>query len=309
MPYPQTPQILLMIRPASFGFNYETAASNGFQQSPDLTNDIRKRAEREFDAVVRVLGENQIEVIVIEDTKNPVKPDAVFPNNWISTHPDGLVITYPLLAANRRSERRTDVIDKLRNRFNVNEVWDISDSEKENQFLEGTGSIVFDHLNKIAYACRSPRTNEELLTKVCTKISYESIIFDAVDENQKPIYHTNVMMWIGEKVVVLCIDSIPGEDDQNKIIQKLSGTNHKIIAISYRQMNAFAGNMFEVLNKKGESFILLSRTAYESLIPGQLNEITRYSELLVVSIDTIEKHGGGGIRCMVAGIYLSEKSS
>jgi hypothetical protein len=303
----QTPKTLLMVRPASFGYNTETADSNAFQQLPnDNVINIQKLALNEFEDAVRMLKDNGIEIIVISDTDS-VKPDAIFPNNWISTHANGLIITYPMLAANRRIERRQDVIDQLKDRFIVNEFWDISDHEKSNRFLEGTGSIVFDHFNQIAYACLSPRTNEELLTELCKKIDYESIVFHATDEKGNSIYHTNVMMWVGEKVAVVCLDAIRREEDQDRILNKLSQTNHKVIAISYLQMNAFAGNMFEIKNNKEEPFILMSQTAFQSLLPGQLNEISKYSEPLIIPINTIEKYGGGGIRCMVAGIYLAEK--
>jgi hypothetical protein len=308
MSHAQTPKTLLMVQPASFGYNAETADSNSFQHPPgdDLIN-LQKLALNEFENAVRIIKESGVEVIIIPDAA-PAKPDAIFPNNWISTHSRGLIITYPMLALNRRRERRPDIIETLKDRFVVNEVWDISDNENNNRFLEGTGSIVFDHVNQVAYACLSPRTDEELLNELCNKIGYRGITFHAVDERGNSIYHTNVMMWVGEKVAVVCLDSIKNDDDQEKILNKLAETNHKIIAISYPQMNAFAGNMFEVKNKKGESFILMSQTAYQSLVPGQLNELTKYSEPLVIPIDTIEKYGGGGIRCMVAGIYLEEKS-
>ncbi len=307
MSHKQTPETLLMVRPASFGYNAETAASNTFQKLPkENLITIQKLALDEFENAVRLLKDNGIEIIVISDTDS-VKPDAIFPNNWISTHANGLIITYPMLAPNRRIERRQDVIDQLKDRFVVNEIWDLSDYEKSHRFLEGTGSIVFDHFNKIAYACLSPRTNEELLTELCEKVGYEAIVFHAVDEKNNSIYHTNVIMWIGEKVAAVCLDAVRSDADQEKILSKLAETNHKIIAISYQQMNAFAGNMFEVKNKKGESFILMSQTAFQSLLPGQLNEITKFAEPLIIPIDTIETYGGGGIRCMVAGVYLTEK--
>ncbi len=303
-----TPQILLLISPKSFGYNTETARSNAFQVKPENDEvDIQNRALNEFDSVVTLLKENEIEVLVYADTDVPAKPDALFPNNWISTLNDGSIILYPMLAENRRLERRADLVDDLKKRFKVNEVIDISENEKSGKILEGTGSIVFDHASKTAFACRSPRTNEELLNQLCNRIGYTSIVFDAADEKGNPIYHTNVMMWIGEKVASVCLDSIRSDDDQERILNALTSSGHKIVAISYHQMNAFAGNMFEVTNRKGQSFVLMSQTAYHSLLPGQLNEITRYSEPLIVSIDTIEKYGGGGIRCMVAGIYLPEK--
>jgi hypothetical protein len=303
-----SPHGLLMIRPANFGFNSETASSNAFQQNKsESTKDIQQRALKEFDKTVDLLKSNEIDVIVIDDTTDALRPDAIFPNNWISTHEEGVIVTYPMMAANRRVERRTDIIDLLRNKFKVLKTIDLTSSERDEKFLEGTGSIVFDHTNKIAYTCRSLRTDESLLNELCQQLGYTALIFDSVDENGKPIYHTNVMMWMGEKMAGVCLDSVKNEDDQEKILAKLSETNHKVIALSYPQIKALAGNMFEVKNKKGEPFLLMSQTAFQSLLPGQLNEMTKHAEPLVVAIDTIEQYGGGGIRCMVAGMYLPLK--
>jgi len=302
------PHGLLMVRPASFEFNVETADSNTFQQKgafdPGL---LQQRVLSEFDEVTAVLKKNKISLLVVEDTPSPQKPDALFPNNWISTHPDGLIITYPMMAVSRRSERREDIIKLLKTRYTVSRVWDISGAEWDNKFLEGTGSIVFDHAHQVAYACRSPRTNDVLLGDVCRQIGYQSILFDSVDEKKVPVYHTNVMMWVGEKMAAVCIDSLHLESDQDKVLDRLSETNHKIIAISYAQMNAFAGNMLEVQNEEGQLFILMSQTAYQTLLPGQINEMSKYAEPIIVSVDTIEKYGGGGIRCMLADIYLPGK--
>jgi hypothetical protein len=308
MPYSQTPHTLLMIQPAAFSYNNQTAGSNFFQNSARDWEDVHEKAVNEFDKVVNQLSEQGINVLVIQDTKDPIKPDAIFPNNWISTHADGLIIIYPLFAFNRRAERRMDLISRLKEQFTVKDVWDISENENNGRFLEGTGSIVFDHAHKTAYACRSVRTNENLLNLVCERLRYKAILFGAVDEQNNPVYHTNILMWIGEQVAVVCLDAIKKEEDQEQILGALAATNRKVIAVSYQQMNAFAGNMFEVKNTKGDNFVLLSQTAFESLLPGQLNEITRYAEPLVVSIETIQKYGGGGVRCMVTGIYLEKKS-
>jgi hypothetical protein len=303
-----SPHSLLMIRPANFGFNSETASSNAFQQDKsEPSKDIQQQALQEFDTTVDLLESNEIEVIVIPDTADILRPDAIFPNNWISTHEEGIIVTYPMMAANRRVERRVEIINLLKNKFNVGKTIDLTSSEANDKFLEGTGSIVFDHANKVAYACRSLRTDESLLNDLCKQLGYSALSFDSVDENGKPIYHTNVMMWIGEKMAGVCLDSIPKDDDQEKILAKLSETNHKVIALGYEQIKALAGNMFEVKNKNGEPFLLMSRTAFQSLLPGQLNEITKHAEPLIVTIDTIEQYGGGGIRCMVAGMYLPAK--
>jgi len=309
MPQSQNPHTLLMIRPVSFGYNPETAASNSFQKESELSQaEVQRLALAEFDLVVSQLKEKEIPVLVFDDTIEPKKPDAIFPNNWISTHNNGLIVLYPMMAANRRRERRQDIVKALSAQFAVQEILDLSSKELEGKFLEGTGSIVFDHQHHIAYACRSPRTNEALLIELCKKIGYEVMVFDAVDEKGGAIYHTNVMMWIGEKMAAICLDAIRSEDDQEKLLTKLSETNHKVIAISYSQMNSLAGNMFEVTNSSGKSFLLMSESAHISLLPGQLKEMSKHAEPLIVSIPTIEKFGGGGIRCMVAGIYLPVKS-
>ncbi|PZR37098.1 MAG: amidinotransferase [Azospira oryzae] len=304
-----TPHALLMVRPASFAFNEETAGSNSFQQKGDLERlALQQQALAEFDAVVEKLKEKNIHLIIAEDTATPQKPDAIFPNNWISTHSSGTIVTYPMMAVSRRSERREDIVKLLKAVYAVNRVLDITGAEWDNKYLEGTGSIVYDHANKRAYACRSPRTSEFVLNELCRQIGYEAIVFDAVDAEGTPVYHTNVLMWIGEKVAALCLDSIKSEADQDKVIDSLTRSDHKIIAISFDQMKAFAGNMFEVMNKDEEVFLLMSTTAFQSLLPGQLNEMSKHAEPLIVSIDIIEKYGGGGIRCMVAGIYLPARN-
>lgn len=302
--FAQVPHAILMVRPAAFGFNPETASSNAFQKLPELSDVVPTRAKEEFDTVVQILTDRGINVIVVEDTLEPVTTDAVFPNNWITTHEDGKVVLYPMMAASRRNERRKDIVAMLRDKYHVQDVIDFTPGEKENKFLEGTGSLIFDHVNKIAYACRSPRTDETLLNAFCKSLGYTSVLFSAVDENGVPIYHTNVMMWLGESVAGICLDSIKSDEDQELVLGSLASTGHKVIALSFQQMNSFAGNMFEVRNDKDERFLLMSQTAYDSLLPGQILEIEKYCEPLIVNIHTIEESGGGSIRCMVAGIHL-----
>ncbi|MEZ4972223.1 MAG: arginine deiminase-related protein [Cyclobacteriaceae bacterium] len=302
--FAQVPHTLLMVRPASFGFNPETASSNTFQKLPETQDNVSEKAREEFDNVVSTLRNKGISVIVVEDTPEPVTTDAVFPNNWITTHEDGKVILYPMMAPSRREERRSDIVDLLREKFDVKDVIDFTKGEKDNKFLEGTGSLIFDHIKKIAYACRSPRTDETLLKDLCKSIGYTPVLFSAVDETDVPIYHTNVMMWLGERVAGICLDSIKSEDDQELVLGSLASTGHKVVALSFQQMNSFAGNMFEVRNNRDERFLLMSQTAYDSLLPGQILEIEKYCEPLAVNIHTIEESGGGSIRCMVAGIHL-----
>lgn len=304
----QAPSSIFMVRPAAFGFNTQTAESNAFQV--DEVNDsasVQQKALQEFDRMVDLLRSHDIDVHVIEDTPVPVKPDAVFPNNWISFHEDGRVILYPMLAENRRLERRATVAETLTESFEVSEVVDWSGEELSNRYLEGTGSVVLDYVNKIAYANRSPRTDESLVIRLCDLFGYKPIVFDAVDAEGRPIYHTNVLMCIGSKFAVICLDAIPGDDDQEKILSAFAQTQHKVVAISYAQMNAFAGNMMEVASKNGESFVLLSEQAFHSLLPGQVDAISRFAEMIPISIPTIEKYGGGSVRCMVAGIFNAKR--
>jgi hypothetical protein len=308
MLFQQTPQFLFMVRPANFGYNEQTSLTNSFQQKPiDDQQQIQKEALKEFDAMVELLKENEIELVVFEDTKDPVKPDAVFPNNWMSVHEDGKLLLYPMLTPNRRMERRPDFVQIIRDKFVIKDIIDFSAEERNKKVVEGTGSLVFDHVNKIVYAARSERTDEALVREISQRLGYSPIVFNAVDQQGKAIYHTNVLMCVGEKFAVVCLDAIREDEDQERILSSLADTNHKIIAISYAQMEAFAGNMLEVKNKKGEPFVLLSQQAFNSLIPGQIDAITQSSDLLPIHVKTIETYGGGSVRCMVGGIHAPKK--
>ncbi len=265
--------------------------------------EVSGKALDEFNRMVDSLIAHDIEVIVAEDTVDPAKPDAVFPNNWISFHEDGTVILYPMLAENRRLERTIPVLDILKQKFKIERVVDLSTYENVNQFLEGTGSVVFDYENKIAYANRSARTHELVLNELCKKLDFRPVLFDAVDEAGQPIYHTNVLMCVGSKFVVVCLDAIKKDEDQEILLRSFSDTHHQVIAISYEQVRLFAGNMIEVVTKSNEPVVLISEKAFLSLLPGQLNAITKYAELIPLSIHTIEQYGGGSVRCMVAGIF------
>jgi len=308
MKFSQAPSAVLMVRPKSFGFNPQTAETNAFQNNvTDDAESISAKAIAEFTIMVDLLRSNDIEVLVVEDTGQPQKPDAIFPNNWISFHHDGTVVLYPMLAENRRSERTNPVVDTVKRNYSVSKTIDLTLFETQNKFLEGTGSIVFDYVNKIAYASRSARTNEHVLRDVSNKLGFTSIVFDAVDELGREIYHTNVLMCIGTDFVVICLDAIQQEDDQEKLLESFSATGHKVIAISFEQMKLFAGNMMEVKSKSGESFVLLSQKAFHSLLPGQLDALSRFVEPIPVNIPTIETYGGGSVRCMVAGIFNPER--
>ncbi len=307
MGFSQVPHTIMLVRPAAFGFNPETAASNAFQRPAADSSEVQRKALLEFDRVVALLAANNILTLVFEDTKIPVTTDAVFPNNWITTHEDGRIVLYPMMAPSRRHERRPDIVNKLQEKFQVNEVIDLSSYERQSKYLEGTGSMIFDHVNQIAYACRSDRTHESLFFDLCKQLEYRPILFHATDEDGLPIYHTNVMMWIGESVSGICLDSVHDEAEQDILLNQLAHTGHKVIALSYAQMNAFAGNMFEVRNASDDRFLLLSKAAFDSLLPGQKAEIEKFMHLLPADISTIEECGGGSIRCMVAGIHLPLK--
>jgi hypothetical protein len=298
----QAPSAVIMVRPASFGFNNQTAETNAFQSvalAPDLSNKVLV----EFDTMVDKLQAHDIEVIVVNDTAQPPKPDAIFPNNWISFHADGTVALYPMLAENRRWERNNPILEIVRLNFNVSRVLDFTHYERSGKFFEGTGSMVCDYVNRIAYASRSARTHEDVFREVCQQLNFKPVLFDAIDEAGLSIYHTNVLMAIGSRVAVVCLDAIKSDADQELLLGSLAETNHQVVAISYAQMRAFAGNMIEVRSTTGSPYMLMSEQAFQSLLPGQANAIARYAELLPLSIATIEQLGGGSVRCMVTGVF------
>jgi len=290
---------IMMVRPKHFGYDPETAESNAFQvkDGADQKNSIANSAIEEFDAAVIKLQDKGVKVTVIEDTDQPVKPNAVFPNNWISFHEDK-VILYPMMAENRRWERRTDLLEAVADENQVERVIDLSGQEAENKFLESTGSIIFDYENRLAYACLSPRTDEGLFRELCDILNYEPIIFHARDENGQLIYHTNVMMCMASKYAVVCLDCID-EEERDDVKATIESTGHELIEIGLDQVHQFAGNMLEVEGAGGQSFMVMSKAAFDSLDNDQINQIRQYSEIVSVPIPTIEKYGGGSIRCMM----------
>jgi hypothetical protein len=304
MPLPST---ILMIRPAAFGYNKETAGNNYFQHEPANIDSIRQSAIEEFDNMVNILQSHDIDVVVVEDTPEPVKPDAVFPNNWFSTFPNGTIAVFPLFATNRRTEKREDILKMLAEKFVVNDVQDWSEFEAEGRFLEGTGSMVMDHDNKMIYASVSERTSIPVLEKFANANGYQAIVFLATDKNGHPVYHTNVVMTLGENFAVLCEEAIDEEWELIAVRQLLESTSHTIIPITREQMHAFAGNMLQVKNRKGEKFLLMSQTAYDSLRKEQKQMLEAYCRLLPISVPTIENVEGGSVRCMVAEIFLEKK--
>ena len=303
----QTTDSLLMIRPANCGYNPQTAASNSFQKRIEnlSAEEVQARAVVEFDLLTAILRDSGINVFVVEDTPEPAKPDAVFPNNWISFHPDGTIFLYPMLSEKRNAERRADIIETLRETFQIEKIVDLS--KDENRILEGTGSMVCDHANRKIYACLSPRTDKNLLEKFASMIDYEPVTFHCFDENGAAIYHTNVVMCVGEKLAVVCLDTIENAEEREKVLKNLRETDHEIIEISIEQMNRFAGNMLEVRNVKNENFLLMSASARQSLTEKQLKQIKKHAKILSADIETIEAVGGGSVRCMLAEIFCEKK--
>lgn len=296
----QSTDNILLIRPANFGFNPETADSNTFQKQQPFD---QKTILAEFDNFAAKLKKKGVNVFVFDDTPKPAKPDAVFPNNWITFHPDGTVALYPMFAESRRRERRTDIIEKLKENFRIKKIEDFSHHETKEKFLEGTGSIVADHENKINYACLSPRTDKKLFEKISNHFGYQPLSFHAADEQGNEIYHTNVMMCVGSKFSVICLESVKEKDI---VIESLQDTGKEIVDISFAQMNNFAGNMLSVATNKNTELLVLSQNAFDSLSNKQKNTLEKYCELFPVPIPTIETIGGGSIRCMMAEIFLPE---
>jgi hypothetical protein len=307
----QTSSHILMLRPANFGFNPETAESNAFQSQDQSMNpeEIRKRAVEEFDTFVNMLRGKFIHVHVYEDTEIPVKPDAIFPNNWVTFHEDGSVITYPMEAKTRRLERREDILLDLASKFDLICRYYLEPVENENRYLEGTGSMVFDRINKIVYACRSSRTDLSVLKKFAAITGYSTVSFSAVDKRNHPVYHTNVMMAIGDEFVVVCLESVSIAEERTFLNDLFSKTGKEVIEITLDQMDSFAGNMLQVKNDEGQQFLIMSEQAYNSLRADQVDQIKQFSQIISPPLYTIEKYGGGSARCMMAEIFLPVKKS
>jgi len=300
---------ILMVRPAAFGFNEETAANNYFQSNPDISKEeIQQNALTEFDNMVQMLRSHDINVFIIQDTKEPAKPDAIFPNNWLSTSPNGVVTVFPMYAPNRRIEKRDEVLEQIANEVVIRDLQDWTEYEAEGRFLEGTGSMIIDYENKMIYACVSERTSLSVLENYAATNDFQAIVFLATDKNGMPVYHTNVMMTLGEDFCVLCEEAIEEEWELIAVRQLLESTNHAIISITREQMHSFAGNMMQVKNNKGEKFLILSQNAFNSLRKEQKQMLEAYSTLLPVAVPTIEKVEGGSVRCMMAEIFLEKKN-
>jgi hypothetical protein len=302
----QTTSHILMIRPSHFDFNQETAVNNSFQiNSGDPF--VPEKALKEFDQLVDVLRSHEIDVTVVQDSPEPYTPDSIFPNNWISFHSDGTICLYPMFAENRRKERKPRVLKQISEKFTLNKTVDFTEQELRLRYLEGTGSMVLDRDHKIAYACLSVRTDENVLQQFCEEMGYTQIAFEAVDIEGNPIYHTNVMMCIADRYAVICIDSIPNEIEKESLMQSLIVTNKTIIPITVDQMNHFAGNMLQVENISGTKYLVMSTQAYQSLSLEQIDQIKYFNEIIHSDISTIEKNGGGSARCMIAEVFLPLK--
>lgn len=298
---------VLMVRPTSFGFDSQTAASNAFQNKPtESREEIVARADAEFQRAVDTLSARGIEVMVFEDDATPAKPNAVFPNNWLSTWPDGRVYLYPMATESRRIERSPAVLDSLKKYFHVSDVIDLTGSEHDGKFLESTGVMIFDHAHKIVYGCVSVRCDAELFRQHAAELGYTSMLFHAYDENGVAIYHTNVLMGVQESTAVVCLDAITDTAERAALVQLLESTGHTVVDITHAQMNSFCGNVLELQNQNGERFLALSQTAYDNFTPEQRAQLSHDKTLLPLAIPTIETIGGGSVRCMLAEIFLQQ---
>lgn len=297
---------ILMIRPVNFSFNKETAVNNAFQQ-PGYETDAQEHAVHEFDNMVLLLRSNDIEVTVINDTPEPATPDSIFPNNWISFHSDGHICLYPMFAANRRMERKPFILEELAKEFQIRQKLDLTYFEEAGQFLEGTGSMVLDRDNKIAYACLSERTHPKVLDAFCNRMDYTPLSFKAFDNKGMPIYHSNVMMCVADSYVVICTESIRDTAERAQVEESILRSGKELFPISLQQMESFAGNMLQVENTSGRKFLLMSSTAWHSLSEAQQGWLEKRNSILHSPLNSIEKNGGGSARCMMAEIFLPLK--
>lgn len=309
----QTTNTIVMVRPVNFRMNEQTAVNNYYQKVIDnlLPATVNAKAQQEFDAYVKKLQSYGIQVIVISDTEEFDTPDSIFPNNWISFHQDGTIALYPMFAENRRLERREDILTQLEEAgFVIENVMDYTSAEKEEVYLEGTGSLLLDRVHKKAYCALSPRANEELFLEFCEDFEYTPVVFTAnqtVNEQREAIYHTNVMMCLAETFAVICLDSIDDKKERKNVLKHLKEDGKEVIAISEEQVNNFAGNMLQVQGKGNQLFLIMSQAAYNSLTPKQITTIEKHCAIISSSLDTIEACGGGSARCMMAEVFLPKE--
>ena len=306
----QITDTILMIRPVAFRMNEQTAINNYYQKVMDnlLPETVNAKAQQEFDAFAEKLRNAGVNVIVVDDTKNPDTPDSIFPNNWVSFHENGDVALYPMFAENRRLERREEILDMLEDKgFVIENIVDYTSAEEDNIFLEGTGSVVLDRVNHKAYCALSPRADEELFIEFCEDFEYTPIIFEAfqtVNGERKHIYHTNVMMCVGETFAILCADCIDDKKERKMVLESLKEDGKEIILLTEAQLNNFAGNMLQVRGNNNKSYLVMSASAHQILTKEQIAKIEKHTEILSSSLDTIEACGGGSARCMMAEVFL-----
>jgi hypothetical protein len=305
----QCADAVLMVRPARFGSNPETAESNRFQHAASIADDA-VLAVREFDGLVRRLSDAGVEVIVADDPPEPAKPDACFPNNWVSFHADGTVVLYPMLAPSRRAERRPEHLAAVeRAGFRIARTIDLSPLEGRGEFLEGTGSLVLDRHARLAYACLSPRTTPAALAEFCAALGYRAVEFNALGPDGRAIYHTNVLMAVGEGFAVICAAAIPDAQRRATVMDELTRSGHEVIEIDVEEMNHFAGNMLALRARDGGARIAMSETAWQSLAPAKRRRLERHGGIVAAPIPTIEWEGGGSVRCMIAEVFLPRGES
>lgn len=309
----QTTNTILMIRPVAFRMNEQTAVNNYYQRVLDnlLPDSVNAKAQQEFDAFVEKLKAVGVNVVVVDGTLNPDTPDSVFPNNWISFHENGDVALYPMFAENRRLERREEILDLLEDKgFTIENIVDYTSAEEDNIFLEGTGSLVLDRVNHKAYCALSPRADEELMIEFCEDFEYTPVIFEAfhtVHDERKQIYHTNVMMCVGDTFAVICADCIDDKKERKMVLENLRKDGKEIILLSEAQLNSFAGNMLQVNGADNKSYLVMSKAAHLALTEDQIKKIEKHTTILSSSLDTIEACGGGSARCMMAEVFLDKK--
>ncbi len=304
----QITSTIMMVKPAHFGFNQETASNNAFQTNEGAlsASAIESMARKEFEQMVDGLSREGVQVWVVEDSPEPVKPDAVFPNNWISFHSDGTIVTYPMFARQRRLERRVEIVEQLKNAFGFDTVFPLEKYEEQDRFLEGTGSMILDRIHEIAYTCRSIRTDEQLLDQFCEKLGYRKMVFNSVDKTGMPIYHTNVMMALGVDFAIIALESIPDEKERRQVVQQLEESGKEIIPITMDQVYRFAGNMLQVKTAFGDPLLVMSEQAFKALEVEQVKQLQQKTKLFHCPIPVIEQYGGGSVRCMMAEVFLPE---
>ncbi|WP_346238080.1 citrulline utilization hydrolase CtlX [Niabella insulamsoli] len=295
---------LLMVRPSAFAFNPQTAVNNQFQKI-GVTLNVPQKALQEFDDLVDKLQLSGVQVTVVQDTPEPHTPDSIFPNNWVSFHEEGSMVIYPMFAENRRAERYKNVLPVIKDQFSVRSTIDLSEYERKQMFLEGTGSMVLDRDYHLAYACLSPRTSASAFYDFCDAMGYIPVIFDAVDQDNLPIYHTNVMMCMADEYVVVCLDTIRDALQRQMLIDKFNDTGKEIIEISFEQMKNFAANMLQIENRSGDVFLVMSTKAYNTFTREQISLLQSFNPIIHAPLNTIEENGGGGARCMIAEIFLA----